>query len=164
MKKSIFWIRFAYEKVDFLDSLGLVFQLQVSPQPCTLHWLVHCGWLGCPYLGATLSVLSRFILRRSRTSAAIADRSAEAPANSGHRRTTTTLADRCLAAPARSGSSRGHLYRRVLGKTPFSHVFSWHWISFFVISGFRGIGLVFSPSRIRRPEKSGERASEPFSI
>jgi hypothetical protein len=61
------------------------------------------------------------LLRRSRTSAAIADRSAEAPANSGHRRTTTTLADRCcLAAPARSGSRRGRLYRRVLG-TPFQN-------------------------------------------
>ena len=117
-----------------------------------LAWLVPCGWLGCPYLGATLSVLSRFILWRSRTSAAIADRSAEAPASSGHRRTTTTLAGRSAEAPASECSGRGRLLRRrVFGKLRF-------------LLCFCDSGSVFSPSRIRRPEKSGERASEPFLV
>ena len=115
-----------------------------------MAWLVHCGWLGCPYSGATLSVLS--LLRRSRTSAAIAVRSAEAPGSSGHRRTTTTLAGRSAEAPASECSGRGRLLRRrVFGKLRF--------LLCLCVSG-----LVFSPSRIRRPEKSGERASEPFLV
>ena len=115
-----------------------------------LAWLVHCGWLGCPYLGATLSVLSRFILWRSRTSAAITVRSAEVPGSSGHRRTTTTLAGRSAEAPASECSGRGRLLRRrVFGKLRF-------------LLCFCDSGFVFSPSRIRRPENPGNALRSRF--
>ena len=78
--------------------------------------LVHCGWLGCPYLGATLSVLSRFILRR-RTTGTFAVRRAIWPAGWVRWRTRTPPRKSGFPQPLKAMLSGFHL----LWSLPVAH-------------------------------------------